>query len=245
MGVPVLLYFHPALSPLITSPHNSGRVEYCLSRKASVKDVIESLGIPHTEIAHLTVNGEEKGFDYILVAGDTVEVHAVMTTADVYSPNILRQKMPERIRFVVDVNVGKLARLLRLLGFDAVYHSGFGDETLARIAHEEQRIMLTKDATLLKRKIVQFGRLVRSTTPREQLLEVVELYDLARQARPFSRCLCCNSILEVIPKEEIIDRLQPLTRKYYDSFYICPGCDRLYWAGSHRQGMHCFLQGIL
>ena len=185
MSVPVLLSFHPALSLLLNSPHNSGRVEYYLTRKASVKDVIESLGIPHTEIAHLTVNNEEKGFDYILVGGDTVEVHGVMTPADVYSPNILRQKMPERIRFVVDVNVGKLARLLRLLGFDAVYHPDFGDETLARIAHEEQRIMLTKDATLLKRKIVQFGRLVRATTPREQLLEVVELYDLAWRARPF------------------------------------------------------------
>ncbi|MEN8136479.1 MAG: Mut7-C RNAse domain-containing protein [Thermodesulfobacteriota bacterium] len=207
-----------------------------LARRTSIKDFLEALGIPHPEIHRLLVNGTEKNFNHIVAKNDRIEVFAVPWPVDLTEHNHLTPAL-HPIRFAVDANVGKLARLLRMTGFDTFYEPGLADGKLAETAWRDKRILLTRDIALLKRKVVVHGRLIRHSNPAAQLREVIGLYGLRERIRPFSRCLCCNGVLEEIAKAEIIDRLQPLTRKYYDDFMICPQCERLYWPGSHRQRM--------
>jgi len=237
--------FHGDL-PILLRSGLSGRVELChnLDRRASIKDIIESLGIPHPEIASLAANGHEISFAYIPEQNDRVDVVPLTPPVDVFTPTILRPQPLQDIRFVVDVNVGKLASLLRMAGIDTVYENSLTDTELAGIAAGDNRILLTRDCRLLQRKIVEFGHLVRSENPARQLAEVLHLYGLAGKLKPFSRCLRCNGILEPVAKERIMHRLEPLTKKYYDAFHQCRGCDRIYWAGSHREKMQGLLEGI-
>lgn len=239
-----IIKFQNELVTLLARDARRGEVCYEFDRKASIKDVVEALGVPHTEISRLVVNGEERDFASILKDGDRVAVWPVTGPEVFLEPSMLHPQPLKTIRFLVDVNVGKLARLLRLLGFDAASRPALPDQALAELAQEEQRILLTRDANLLKRRNVEFGRLIRSNDPREQLLEVLGIFGLIEKFRPFSRCLCCNTPLQSVTKEEILHRLLPLTKKYYDSFCQCPGCDRIYWPGSHQERMQDLLAGI-
>jgi len=231
------LFVDERLRPLLRATHADGVVAIRLERKASVKDVVESLGIPHTEVARLTINGREQGFGAILADNDQISVLSFSGPEDIYRLSVLRPPFVRPPRFLVDVNVGKLARLLRLLGFDTIYRPEATDRQLAEMAGREKWVLLTRDATLLKRNLVIHGRLVRASQPWAQVEEIVRLYGLAADLRPFSRCLVCNSLLMPVPKEEIVSRLEPLTKKYYDTFSICPGCARLYWRGTHQERM--------
>jgi uncharacterized protein with PIN domain len=219
--------------------------DHVLERKASIKDVVESLGVPHPMVGMLTVNHQEVDFNYILQDGDTVEVAPLNPPLDPFKPTVLRPVPLTRLGFVTDVNVGRLALLLRLLGFDTVYKNNLRDRRLAEFALRENRILLSRDTTLLRRKIIMHGYLLQSQVPEEQAREVVELYGLADQVKPLSRCLPCNGRLIPIAKEKIIDRLEPLTRKYYDSFHICEDCANIYWAGSHQQQLVAAVDRIL
>jgi len=219
--------------------------EHVLQRKASIKDVVESLGVPHPVVGMLTVNRREVDFDYILQDEDTVVVAPLRPPSDPFTPTLLRPVPLTRLGFVADVNVGRLALLLRMLGFDTVYENNLRDDRLAEIALQENRILLTRDTTLLRRKIVMHGYLLDSQVPEEQAREVIGLYGLNSQAKPLSRCLPCNGILVPIDKEEIIERLEPLTRKYYHTFHICPDCNRIYWPGSHQQKLVASIDRIL
>ncbi len=214
-------------------------------RKASIKDVIESLGVPHPLIDRLKVNGAEVGFDYILRDLDIIEATPLTPPVNPFIPNILRPEALPRIAFVVDVNVGKLALHLRTLGFDAVYENDTRDGRLAGIAYAQKRILLTRDISLLKRKIVMHGYLLRAQDPTRQLIEVVRLYDLSSHIKPLSRCIPCNGLLVPVSKETILERLEPLTRKYYDSFHICEKCKKIYWPGSHQEKIVAFVQEVL
>ena len=219
--------------------------EHTLERKASIKDVVESLGVPHPVVGMLTVNCQEVDFNYILQDNDTVNVTPLRPPVDPFSPTLLRPVPLTRLGFAADVNVGRLALLLRMLGFDTVYENNLRSSRLAEIAHHENRILLTRDTTLLRRKIVMHGYLPHSQVPEEQAQEVIELYDISNQAKPLSRCLPCNGMLVPIDKEKIIDRLEPLTKKYYNIFHICPDCNRIYWPGSHQQKLVAAVDRIL
>jgi uncharacterized protein with PIN domain len=218
---------------------------YHLDRKASVKDVIEALGVPHPVIAKLAVNGTEVGFDYILRDKDIVEAVPLTPPVNPFSPTILRPEALDRIAFVADVNVGKLALHLRALGFDTLYGSDTGDGKLAGTASAQKRILLTRDRSLLKRKIVIHGYLLRAQDPTRQLIEVVRLYDLGTRIKPLSRCIPCNGLLVPVSKETILHRLEPLTRKYYESFHMCGKCGKIYWPGSHQEKIAAFIQEVL
>ncbi|MEW6218260.1 MAG: Mut7-C RNAse domain-containing protein [Thermodesulfobacteriota bacterium] len=232
------------LPTLLTVPHDRGLVSRPLGRRTSVKDLIEAYGVPHTEVAALTINGQESGFAALLRDGDAVMVAPVQSPDDFFRPGCLRPALAAKPGFLVDINVGQLARQLRLLGLDALYDPRAGDEELAAQAAASGRVLLTRDRRLLKRKGVVFGRLIRAGAPEEQLLEVVRLFGLEEHFQPLSRCLRCNALLQPVAKEAIEHRLLPLTRLYYHSFRRCPACDRLYWAGSHQEGMRRFLAGL-
>ena len=242
----VTFIFHDYLREMLKKKHRSEySLQYDSVRKASIKDVIESLGIPHPIIGKLTVNGREIDFNYILQHRDIVEASPLTAPANPFIPTILRPETLDRISFVVDVNVGKLALFLRMLGFDTVYDIGFRDGKLADIAASEKRILLTRDTSLLKRKIVIHGYLLREQTPMDQLIEVIHLYDLSSMLKPLSRCIPCNGHLVPVDKETVLERLEPLTRKYYESFHLCEQCNRIYWPGSHQEQIVLFVRRVL
>jgi hypothetical protein len=230
--------FHGDLPSLLSRRWRPGhRVELSLGRRASVKDAVEALGPPHTEIGLLLAHGREIAFDHPVSEGDDIEVFPLVPPVDVSRPTLLRPVAFPEIRFIADVNVGKLARQLRMLGFDTAYRNDLDDDECAATALAEQRICLSKDRRLLKRSRILHGRLVRESEPRAQLREMVGFYGLGPHMAPFSRCLRCNHPLEPVAKAAVLPRLEPLTRKYYDVFDRCPRCDRIYWAGSHREQM--------
>ncbi len=148
-------------------------------------------------------------------------------------------------RFVIDVNLGRLARLLRVLGFDVWWSSDADDQILADISLGEQRILLTRDRGLLKRRAITHGLFVHSQHAEEQTLEVMRRLDLRRRVSPFTRCVRCNGQLAAVEKEQVMDRLEPLTRRYYDEFSQCPDCGRVYWAGTHFDRLTRLVDGLL
>jgi uncharacterized protein with PIN domain len=242
----VTFIFHNYLREMLKKEHGTQpSFLHHFDRNASIKDVIESFGVPHPVVGKLTVNGTEVGFDYILRDKDIVEASPLTPPVNPFIPTILRPEALGSIAFVVDVNVGKLALHLRALGFDTVYESDTKDGKLAGIAYSQKRILLTRDTSLLKRKIVMHGYLLRSQNPTMQLIEVVHLYDLSNKIEPLSRCIPCNGLLVPVSKETILDRLEPLTKKYYESFHICEQCDKIYWPGSHQEKLVAFIQEVL
>ncbi|MGW4120612.1 Mut7-C RNAse domain-containing protein [Nocardia sp. NPDC004711] len=200
----------------------------------TVKDVVEAAGIPHTEVDLILVNGESVGFGHHPQPGDRLVAYPMFETLDIGPLTRVRPHPLRDPRFVVDVNLGGLGPLLRLMGLDARCEWDADDATLAATAAAENRILLTRDRGLLKRRNVTHGVFVRSNRPFEQLVEVIRRLDLADRLAPFTRCLRCGGLLTDVPKQDIIDRLQPLTRRYYDTFRQCPECGRIYWEGSHQ-----------
>lgn len=193
--------------------------------------------MPHSEIDLILVNGESVGFDYRLKNEDRVAVYPMFESIDISPLQRLRARPLRTTRFVVDVNLGKLARGLRMLGFDTLYDNQFGDREIVELSAAERRIILTRDRRLLFRKAVTHGFWVRSDDPDSQLREVISRLDLGALARPLRRCLECNGRIERVDRERIWDSLEPLTRRYYSEFYRCSNCQKVYWKGSHFEPM--------
>lgn len=212
-------------------------VDLTIDRAASVKDVIESLGPPHTEVGSILLQGREVDFTFPVLDRHRFAIHPVVSPCDVTRATLLRPHPLTSIRFLVDANVGRLARYLRMAGFDTLYADTISDEEIVQQLERDRRILLSRDIGLLKRKQVEYGRYVRSENPADQLREVLHLYNLTGRVAPFTRCLECNALLQPVAKEQIRERLEPLTDKYYKSFSICKGCDKLYWSGSHIDKM--------
>ena len=233
--------FYAELSDFLAANVDSGRVVRRFDHSPSVKDQIEACGIPHTEVDLILANGLSVGFDYRLVDGDYVSVYPVFESFDIASLTRVRPARLRGMRFVVDINLGKLTRYLRLLGFDAVQDATFDDDDLVRISVDQGRVLLTKDRPLLKRAAVTHGYFVRSIQPRDQIVEVARRFDLAGAIEPFARCMACNGHIEPVSKAEIDHLLEPLTRRYFDEFRRCSSCERVFWRGSHHQR----LEGII
>jgi uncharacterized protein len=200
------------------------------SEPRSVKDLVESLGIPHTEIAQLTVDGSHAGFARLVEDGEVVDVDPV----DMVRAAPLQDTPPPPTRFVADVHLGRLAGMLRLLGLDTLYENEADDGALVELAVTGGRVLLTRDRGLLKRSAVVHGCLVRSTDPQAQLRQVSYRYDLGGQLIPLSRCARCNGILATVDKSEVVEQLEPGTRRDHDRFVRCTSCSQIYWSGSHR-----------
>ena len=196
--------------------------------------MIESLGVPHTEVELILVNGQSVDFSYVVRNDDRISVYPVFESLDIGSLLRLRDKPLRTPRFVLDSNLGRLARYLRLLGFDCLYRNDYSDAEVAEIASRQQRIVLTRDRTLLRRKIITHGYFVRAVLPREQVKEVLKRFDLYRAIVPFSRCIRCNGPLSEVDKDQIVERLEPLTQKHYHDFKMCGSCGQIYWQGSHQ-----------
>jgi uncharacterized protein len=210
----------------------------------TVKDVLEAMGIPHTEVDLILVNGDAAGFAHRPTSGDRITAYPMFEAFDIGSMARLRPVPLRDPRFVIDVNLGRLARLLRVLGFDVWWSSDADDQTLADLSLGQQRILLTRDRGLLKRRAITHGLFVRSDHPEEQTLEVIRRLDLRHRLAPFTRCVRCNGRLVAVIKDEVIEHLEPLTRRYYDDFSRCTECGRIYWRGSHRARLVSFVEGL-
>lgn len=199
----------------------------------TVKDVVEAMGIPHTEVDLILVDGNAVDFAHRPNVGDRIAVYPMFEALDIEDTARLRPVPLRDPRFLVDVNLGRLARWLRVLGFDVWWSSDADDQTLADISRDEHRILLTRDRGLLKRRAITHGLFVHAEHAEEQTLEVIRRLDLRRRLAPLTRCVRCNGRLASVSKDEVIEDLEPLTREYYDEFSRCAECGRIYWAGSH------------
>ena len=230
----VQLRFYEELNDFLAPALRKVDITHTFDRRASVKDMIESFGVPHTEVDIILVNGQSVDFSYIVQHGDRISVYPMFESLDV-SPLLRLRPAPLRSpAFVLDTNLGRLARYLRLLGFDCLYQNDYDDDTVATIADREHRTVLTRDRALLQRRIITRGYFVREVRPRLQVKEVLARFDLYRLVAPFSRCIRCNGALRVVDKQSIEERLEPKTRKYFDSFMRCSDCGQIYWQGSHH-----------
>ena len=212
--------------------------------RASVKDMIESLGVPHTEIDVILVNGESVGFEHIVGDGDRIAVYPMFEALDVTPIARLRERPLRDVRFVLDTQLGALARYLRMCGFDALYRNDWHDDRLARLAADERRMLLTRDREILKRSIVTRGYFVRADKPRVQLQEVCERLDLWKQFQPYRRCIRCNGLLVTVDKAAVEEVLEPRTKQCFDQFWRCDTCGRVYWRGSHVVRMEGLLADL-
>lgn len=200
-----------------------------LSHKSSVKDVIESFGVPHPEVDLIVVNGQPVDFSFHLEEDTALEVYPISATFF----STFRLQARDVRAFVADGHLGKLTRDLRLLGIDVSYSRDANDRELLATMVQEKRALLTRDRPLLMHRVVSAGYFPRSQNPMEQAVEVIRRFGLARWLTPFIRCLRCNGLLATVSKEAVIEQLEPLTRLYYDDFKKCSQCGQSYWRGSH------------
>jgi uncharacterized protein with PIN domain len=236
--------FYEELNDFLPQERRKVCFSHDFQRRASIKDMIEAQGVPHTEIELILVNGCSVDFSYIVQDGDRISVYPMFETFDV-QPLVRVRPDPLRIsRFILDVHLGKLARYLRLLGFDTLYRNDYEDAELARLASEERRILLTRDRDLLKRAVVTHGCYVRAVDPRRQIEEVMARLDLYRAIQPFQRCVRCNGPLAATPKQAVWERLPPETRRCVEEFWVCEACEQIYWEGSHMPHIRRFIQAI-
>ena len=208
-----------------------------LNHPGSVKDFIENIGVPHTEIDLILVNGTSVDFSYQVRDGDRISVYPVFESLDITHATRLRPVPLRETRFVLDQHLGKLAHYLRMLGFDSLYRNDYDDPELAAISVRDERILLTCDRQLLMRREVTRGYFVRERDPESQLREVVDRLDLHDAFNPFTRCMQCNGLIEPVDRETIMSELPPRTCDEFDEFRRCTQCGRLYWKGSHYDRM--------
>jgi uncharacterized protein with PIN domain len=228
------------------APDRRGREFGCIcARAATTKHMIEALGVPHTEVELVLVNGESVDFGCLLRDGDRVAVYPKFEAFDVSPLLRVRERVLREIRFVADAHLGGLARLLRMLGFDTLYDNHFRDDEIERIAAAQQRIVLTRDRDLLKRRAITHGCYVHAIGTGPQLREVMDRLDLAHAVRPFTLCLSCNVPLRSIDKPRVIATLPAMVRERYERFSTCETCRRVYWEGSHWQRMRALVDDLL
>jgi len=211
---------------------------------ASVKAMIEGLGVPHTEVDLVLVNGESCDFARLIQNGDRVAVYPMFESLDITPVLRLRPQPLREPKFVLDVHLGKLAGYLRMLGFDTVYRSDCGDPELVRISAGQHRILLTRDRGLLKHSAVTHGYWLRETDSRRQTAEVVQRFDLAKSVRPLTRCMACNGTLEEASESEVADRVPRGVLAWRHEFRQCPDCRRVYWYGSHTRRMQHWIEHL-
>ncbi len=225
--------FHGELIEFLHNPLAGPTLEYRFTGGPSIKDAIEAQGVPHPEVDLIVVNNESVRFDYHLQDGDRIEVYPDGITPGTVSTEPLRPPLSSPVRFVLDVHLGKLARWLRLLGFDSAYRNDYADAEIVAIAAGENRLVLTRDRRLLYHREIVYGRYVRAVQPDAQVIEILRRYRLAADQQPFRRCLDCNGRILPVTKEEVLDQLEPKTRRYYSAFSRCASCRKIYWQGDH------------
>ncbi len=209
------------------------------------RHLVERCGVPHTEVELLLRNGRPIGLEESVGPGDRLAVYPPFQRLGPDVPGVLPRRPPGPARFFADAQLGRLARHLRLLGFDTLYENAIDDRELVQRAVAERRIVLSRDRDLLVRRDVEYGCHLRVDDPLEQLRRVLARYALNDEARPFTRCMECNGDLHAVPKAELAPELDAHTRQCFDAFWRCSGCGRVYWRGSHYDRLQGLVEAVL
>jgi len=230
----VVLTFDSNLTPLLPQALRGHPVARAWADGATLKHAIEALGVPHTEVGQVLVDGRPMALEAMLPARGYVAVSAVeplLPTAPLH--------------FLCDAHLGATARLLRMAGFDTAYDNNYADAAIEALAHEEDWIVLSRDRELLKRRGIRRGAFIRAREPQAQMREIVTRLRLADVAKPFSRCLECNVLLRMLSPEEASASVPPRVRERQRLFSTCDVCRRVYWPGSHWARMNAVLADML
>ncbi|MCN9243900.1 Mut7-C ubiquitin/RNAse domain-containing protein [Streptomyces sp. RY43-2] len=227
--------FAPELGLFIPHGRRGHATKVVTDGASTLGHVVESLGVPLTEVGALLVDGRATAVSHVPADGESVEVRPVERP----------QRVPGApLRFLLDVHLGTLARRLRLLGVDTAYEStDIGDAALATRSAAEQRVMLSRDRGLLRRRELWAGAFVYSTRPEEQLTDILDRF--APELKPWTRCTACNGLLRDATKDEVADQLEHGTRRTYDVFAQCRDCGRAYWKGAHHQELEAIVERAL
>lgn len=246
----VIIRYYEELNDFLPEDMRKRDIEVPFKDRRSVKDVIESMGVPHVEVDIILVNGASVDFSYIVNDNDRISVFPVFGSLDISGVTRLTLSPLNDTRFVLDVHLRKLARTMRLLGFDVDYEDDRDDDLLSVIAATENRILLTCDRQLLMRKIVQRGIIVRSRDPEQQIIEVIRRLQLRDLVNPLTRCVECNGLIRrtdinspefTLLKNDIPEGVISWCTEYF----ICNTCGRIYWHGSHYDKLKANVNNIL
>ncbi|MGE5429411.1 MAG: Mut7-C RNAse domain-containing protein [Methylococcaceae bacterium] len=236
--------FYEELNDYLPEELRKSWIESSAETGTSVGQKISSFGIPLNEIDLILVNQQSVSFDYILRQGDRVSVYPVFETFDISEVSNLRDNPLRELSFIGDVHLGQLCKYLRMLGFDTLYSNDYTPGPMIEISNLEKRVILSKNIRLIRHRKVTHAWWVRSSDSKEQLKELIYGLNILKWANPLTRCLNCNNKLETVKKDDISDRLEERTAKYYTEFFRCPVCDQIYWKGSHYESMLEFIHQI-
>ncbi len=234
--------FYEELNDFLPDDLKKRDIQYAFERSPAIKDPIEAMGVPHTEVELIIVNGNSVGFGYRLKDSDRVAVYPVFESMDIAPLVRVREKPLRKLCFICDVHLGKLARIMRIAGLDTLYRNDYTDAQIVDIAEKNKRIVLTRDRRLLHHRVIEHGYWIRSQDTDEQMREVLKRFDLSVDISKLTRCPACNGLLVPVAKEDILDQLEPLTIRYYDIFYRCEKCEQIYWKGSHFEHLRQRIQ---
>jgi len=240
----VTIRFYEELNDFLPPKKRKREFTARLHQPRSVKDLIESLGVPHVEVDLILIDGQSVGFDHLVQGGERISVYPVFESLDIGDVQRLRPRPLRQPRFALDVHLGWLARRLRLLGFDCLYERDADDRDLAEWSEREDRILLTRDRELLKRKRVTRGYWVRATDPTRQVPELMERLDLSRWVRPFGRCPLCNAPLAEVSRESVEVEVPAESYARFERFWRCPDCCQVYWRGSHVEELEEWMRSL-
>jgi uncharacterized protein with PIN domain len=242
--ISVTIRFYEELNDFIKADLRKTQIERHLNHRTSVKDLIESFGVPHTEVDLILVNGKSVGFTYKIDHNDFISVYPVFESFDITGVSGLQERPLRNLQFVADCHLGKLVCKMRLLGLDVSYDQKASHEDLISAVVDDKRVLISRDRHLLMHKVIDRGYLVRSQILDEQIKEVIKRFDLADQLKPFTRCARCNGTLERVEKSKVLHLLEPKTRKYFNDFFQCQNCNQVYWQGSHFKAIEELISSV-
>lgn len=239
--ITVSIRFYEELNDFIRADYRKKQIDRQLNHRTTVKDLIESFGVPHTEVDLILVNGTSVAFAFHVNDGDLISVYPVFESFDISGVTRLQERPLRNLQFIADCHLGKLAGKMRLLGLNVEFRNNIADDELVAAVVNDKKVLLSRDRRLLMRKVIDRAYLIRSQNPDEQVAEVIRRFDLTDQLRPFTRCARCNGILERVEKAAVIHLLEPKTKQYFDDFFQCQVCRQVYWQGSHFGAINSFI----
>ncbi len=240
----ITVRFYEELNDFLPAEKRKKSFPFEVQVNSSVKDTIEALGIPHTEVDLILVNSQPVDFNYNLKSNDYISVYPKFESLDISQVTKVRKQPLRKTKFILDVHLGQLAKYLRLLGFDTYYTNHLSDPEIIDKSIDENRIILTRDYGILKHKQVTHGYFVRSQDSKTQLKEVMQRFDLKDKIKPFSRCSVCNGMVRKVEKKKIEHLLLEKTKNYFTRFYQCTSCQKIYWEGSHYEDIKRLIHNI-
>lgn len=225
--------FYEELNDFLPAQRRKRDFQVGFKGRESVKDMIEALGVPHTEVDLILVNGKSVDFRCIIQDKDRISVYPTFESLDIRDVTRLREIPLRKTRFIADINIRDIVKYMRALGLDVYYDSSLSPREIIRISKRKNRTILTKSRKLLKFRDVTHGIFIRPGTTVEQIKGIIDCLSLSELIDPFSRCLQCNKPLVGVSKDSILDRIPPKTREFCDEYSYCEACDKIYWKGTH------------